>query len=109
MFQDFKRKPAYYSVHALRDGTIWFAAQVRKPPKNKKPKIDEDGVCRWFLDETEPCRLSDSGKSVRHTAVAVALNTKKLIRDRVEKKLDLILKRLDDISERLESKACIHS
>lgn len=98
----FKQKPAYYSVHALRDGTIWFVLQGRKPAKSQNPIIDEDGIYQWHLDEVKPDELSDWGQCLLHSTVATCLNVKRIVRHQVEGKLDLILKRLDEISQRLD-------
>jgi len=99
----FKPRPTYYTVHALRDGTIWFAIQTRKPKKsgNVAPQIDEDGVHDWYVDEDEPNRLSDWGKGLRHGAVANRLNTRRAIREQVEPKLDELLRLVGELGERL--------
>jgi hypothetical protein len=102
MLFDFERKPAYFSVHALRDGTIWLALQGRKPSKRQNPQIDEDGIYQWMLDEENPIQFADWGKCLFHTAVATSLNMKRIVRKQVETKLDLILSRLDEIHQRLE-------
>jgi hypothetical protein len=101
MLHTFKKRPAYYSVHALRDGTIWFAVQGRKPSKKGKPIIDEDGIYQWFLDEAHSASLADWGKCLRLSAVAMSLNTKRIVRQQVETKLELILEKLVSIEQRL--------
>ncbi|MEX1098003.1 MAG: hypothetical protein WED34_18315 [Planctomycetales bacterium] len=98
-----KFQKAYYSAHSLRDGTIWFAVQTRKPRKSRHftPKIDEDGIHRWFIDEDEPQGISDWGKAVRHGAVANHLNAKRLVRQQVEPKLNELLRLIGELGERL--------
>lgn len=99
----FKQRPTYYSVHALRDGTIWFAEQTRKPRTTRHftPEIDGDGIHNWFLDEEEPTRLTDWGKGLRHGAVVNRLNVKRAIREQVEPKLDELLNLVRELSERV--------
>ena len=85
-----KPGPVYYSVHALKDETIWFAVPTRKPRKTKNspaPNIDEDGIHNWYLEKTnddEPSGLTDWGKALRHVCVAMTLNVKRIIRQKVE-------------------------
>jgi hypothetical protein len=99
-------RKTYYSVHALRDGTIWLAFETRKPMRRKRcrePKIDEDGVHSWFLTEKEEevDRLSDWGKGVFHTSVAVGLNMRRITREHVTTRLDRIEKRMAGLQEQL--------
>jgi hypothetical protein len=100
--QKFRQRPAYFTVHALRDGTIWLAVQGRRPSKKKCPHVDEDGIYKWRLDESDPGNFTESGKALRHLALVNLLNNKRLIRQQVEKKLDLILEKLTVIEQRLD-------
>jgi hypothetical protein len=101
MLRKFRKKPAYYSVHAMRDGTIWLAVPHRKP-YGKKSVTDEDGIFQWFLEEDIPSGMYDGAKCVQDTTVTTSLNVKRIVRNQVEPKLDLILERLDEIQKRLE-------
>lgn len=108
MQSKFKPKSAYFSVHALQDGTIVLAVPTRKPMKTKKskPSIDEDGIWRWFLEDT-PDRFGDRGKSAWYSAVTNCLNTRRIIRQRVEPKLVELIDRLEAVQKqitRLEEK-----
>jgi len=98
-----KRKKAHYSVHALRDGTIWLAVLTRKPRKkpHQKLEIDEDGIHTWYLDEEIPHNMTDWARSVRYSTVATALNFRRTIREQIEPKLDEIMRQLAGIEERL--------
>ncbi len=99
----FKRKQAYYSVHALRDKTIWLATLTQKPRKTKyqTPEIDEDGIHRWFLDEEDPARLNSSGRSVMLGTIANCLNLKRVLREQIEPKIDALSLRLTAIEQQL--------
>lgn len=99
-------RKAYYSVHALRDGTIWLAFETRKPRRRKhcrEPKIDEDGIHRWLFTEKEEevNRLSDWGKGVFYTSVATCLNMRRITREHVTTRLDRIEERIAGLQEQL--------
>ncbi len=100
-----KFKKTYYSVTALQDGTIFFATQTRKPVKSNvrgKPQIDEDGIHNWYIDKQEVVQgFKDWGKGVHHSAVVQCLNTKRIIRDQVERRLAKIEAHLANIAEQL--------
>ncbi len=76
-------KKAYYSAHALCDGTIWLAVPGRKPRATRscpQPKIDEEGVYQWFFDKVgEQPVLNDRGAILRNVSIATCLNTRRLI------------------------------
>src|ERR1051326_6533355 len=65
MLRKFRKKPAYYSVHAMREGTIWMAVPHRKP-YGKKSVTDEDGIFQWFLEEDLPSGMYE-GACVQDT------------------------------------------
>jgi hypothetical protein len=100
-----KFKKTYYTVTALQDGTILFAFQKRKPMKSSvrgHPKIDEDGIYDWYIEKQEEAqRYTDWGKGVHHSAIVNCLNTKRIIRERVETRLDRIESQLASIAEQL--------
>ncbi len=97
-------KTAYYWVWALKDGTIVWANQTRKPSKGTPDaaRIDEDGIYRWTIEKTENfARISDWGKAAWHGAVANRLNLKRLIREEVQSRLDSLGAQLDDLAQSL--------
>lgn len=100
-----KFKKTYYSVIALPDGTIVFATQTRKPVKSNvrgKPRIDEDGIHNWYIEKQDDVqRYTDWGKGVHHSAVVQCLNTKRIIREQVEGRLERIEAQLVAIAEQL--------
>lgn len=114
-----RARKAYYSVHALRDGTTWLAFETRKPRRRKHcqdPTIDEDGIHTWFFTEKEEevNRHSDWGKGVFYTSVASCLNMRRITREHVTTRLDRIEERmvglqeqLGQILERLEGEAVV--
>jgi hypothetical protein len=110
MRSKFKPKNAYYSVHALRDGTIVLAVPTRKPTKTKesKPSIVDDGIWRWFLEDGDtPNRFGDRGKVAWYSAVTNSLNTRRVIRQQVEPKLVELIDRVEAMQKqinRLEEK-----
>src|SRR5262249_55681028 len=100
-----KFKKTYYKVTALQDGTILFAFQKRKPVKSSmhpKPQIDEDGIYDWYFEKQEEAQsYSDWGKGVHHSAIVNSLNTKRIIREQVETRLERIESQLVSIAEHL--------
>lgn len=99
-------RKAYYSVHALRDGTIWLVFETRKPTRHKhcrEPRIDEDGIHDWFFTEKEEevNRLSDWGKGVFYTSVATCLNMRRITREQVTRRLDRIEERIAGLQAQL--------
>ena len=79
------RRPIYYSVMCLWDGTVLSAYPVRKPmPKTLKQnhmRIDDDGVCREFGENG--AELSDVHNQTRtrfQDILANSLNTRRAIR-----------------------------
>lgn len=64
--------------------------------------IDKDGIYEWRLDESDPGNLTENGKALRHLAVVNLLNTKRLVRDKIEGRLNLIIEKLDSIEQRLD-------
>ncbi len=108
-----KPGPVYYSVHALKDETIWFAIPTRKPRKMKNspvPDIDEDGIHNWYLEKTgdeESSRFSDWGKALRNICIAMTLNVKRIVRQNVVTRMDAIDAQLNALQcqlDRIEEK-----
>ena len=97
-----KPKPAYFSVHALRDGTIVMALLTERPRRHageRGPITDEDGCHGWFVDKPHDWQsYSIWGKSVVYGAMVNQLNLKRTLRSQVEVRLD----RLESSLERIE-------
>ncbi len=100
-----RSQKAYYSVDATKDGTICFAFQTRKPSKTKRsraPRIDEDGIWRWSYPSQEDVRsFTDWGKGVYHTAVVTRLNVTRIVRERIEPRLERVEQQLKTLREQL--------
>ena len=84
-----KEKPAYYHVFALREKTVLAALQTRKPvgpQRGRKPKIDLEGIDRWYVQEAKDFRdLSEVRAATRLSTIATCLNLRRTVRERVEK------------------------
>jgi hypothetical protein len=78
----------------LKDGTICAAGESRKPyrrPGQPPPYVDEDGCFAWYrADFRVPAKYDEANRIITMLAVVNRLNTRKLIREHVEKRLDLI-------------------
>lgn len=100
----FKLKKAYFSAHALRDGTIVLAIPTRKPRKTRyeTPSIDEDGIWRWYVDDGNTGSYNDVGKTVWLCSVSNCLNTRRIVRQQVEDKLVKVLDRLEAVQAQLD-------
>ena len=93
-----RSKKVYYMVFGLKDGTVFGVLPVRKPRKTKyspAPKIDADGVCRFFVEDVVPRDLPDWEKSAFHTAIATALNVRRILREQLTGRLDALEKAFD--------------
>jgi len=95
----------YYLVSALKDDTICFVAESRKPYTKRGTKgefIDVDGCYgRWDYDASYPGKETDANRIIVMTAIAHKLNTKKVIREMVGTRLDRIERQLATISHLL--------
>jgi hypothetical protein len=83
-----RRRPMYFTVHRLHDGTTLSAYPIRRPSKQElkrdRVRIDPDGVAREFA--TAGKNLSDVGNETRmrfQDIVATRLNTRQAIRELV--------------------------
>lgn len=96
-----KTKPAYYSVHVTKDGTIVLAMPCPKPhqsPRSRRPEHDEDGCRGWYPWDLRKTNFSEMGKTVALGALASHLNLKKTLREKVEPRLQTIESRLDEMA-----------
>jgi hypothetical protein len=98
----------HYRVHALQDGTIWFAIPTRKPRRSRtsgEPAIDEDGIYSWYLEKPgndEHNNYSDWGKGLWHTCAAMSLNVRRIVRQQVGTRLDAEKKQLMAMQDQLD-------
>jgi hypothetical protein len=95
----------YYSVFALKDGTVLVACPTRKPPQkrgSRGPRIEEEGICKWFPEKWERLdQMSDRQWTAFQSVVATCLNTKRIIRTRVESRFDVLDQKLNEVQEEL--------
>lgn len=98
-------KKAYYSAHALCDGTIYLGVQTRKPRPTRnggEPQIDEEGIHQWFLDPVgERPHFNEFGNLLRNVCIATALNTRRIVREKVETRLTQLEAQQGMIQEQL--------
>jgi hypothetical protein len=80
-----KTKKVYSTVFGLKDGTAFSALPVRNARKTKPsaaPKVDAEGVSQSYAgDEVVPADVPDRQRVTSHTAVATALNVKRILRE----------------------------
>jgi hypothetical protein len=66
------------------------------------PKIDPEGVCRFNAqDELVPSRMTECHRIVFHTAVATAINVRRIVREQVAGRLEALEKAVADTHEQL--------
>lgn len=101
-----RKRPVNFWVQALRDGTIVFASSQRRPYHKKgRPKqfIDEDGCFGWSLfDQPVLAKLTDTQRIIAVLSMTQMLNTKKLLREQVESRLERIEKQLEAVVAKLD-------
>lgn len=106
-------RPCFYMVQALKDGTICFVSESRKPYTKRGTKgkfIDVDGCFgSWDCDGTYPAKQTDANRIILMTAIANRLNTKKVVREMVSERLDRIEQRLEAIEALLRDSASSRS
>ncbi len=99
-------RKTYYTAFALRDGTICAVLETRKPRKHRysrTPKIDADGIHSWLrYNFRRPIDFPDLQRVTWSSSIANCLNTKRIIRLKVEKRLDGIEKLLHSLVVRLD-------
>ena len=96
-----RKRPVNFWVQVLRDGTIDFAAAQRRPYHKKgtpKPFVDEDGCFGWSLfDQPVLAKLTDTQRIIAVLSMTQKLNTKKLLREQVEARLDRLEARVEEM------------
>ena len=99
-------RKVYYSVFALKDGTIYAVCQGRKPRKtrdSRAPKIDEDGIHTWYLGTPiAPFKMEEWERAAYHSTVSTCLNMKRLLRNRVECRLQNLERRVEELGGQLD-------
>ena len=81
-----RRKPVYYAVTGLNDGTVMAAYPVRKPAarimKRDGQKLDADNVCREFMGNyVGAFKLDDPGRLRFFDIFANRLNARRAMRE----------------------------
>lgn len=81
-----RRRPVYYTVSSLNDGTVLAARPVRKPTdrvmKRDGQKLDEDNVCRDFMGSyVGSFKGDDPGRFRFFDIMANRLNMRRAIRE----------------------------
>ncbi len=95
-----RKQKSYYWVFGLKDGTIWLAMHKRKP--GGRTRIDEDGIFNWSIEKVDDDRsYTDTAKVVRGATIATCLNMKRLLREHVVGRLDLMDKQLAEMRAEL--------
>jgi hypothetical protein len=98
-----RTRPAYYRVHALRDGTICLAFQTRKPRKPKygrRPQIDDDGIYDWYVDEDDDLDgWTDWARGARMVAITTTLNVKRILRLHVTTRIDALQREVEQLTD----------
>jgi hypothetical protein len=96
-----RRRPAYYTVWALRDGTVVAAGETGRKPlpsqRRRWGKIDEDGVWQEFNQvATHMAELQERHWIAMQVSITSRLNSRRAIRE-------LVLPRLGGLEERLDA------
>jgi hypothetical protein len=102
-----RRRPTYYHVHCLRDGTIIAAYPVRKPTphtlKRDNRRIDDDNVCAEYDTSGDQLRdVKNDGRTRFQDIISNALNVRRAVRQLVIPHLNELASQLAAISAHLE-------
>lgn len=92
-----RRRPIYFTIERLHDGTVLWAFPIRKPSKQElkreRVRIDPDGVAReWASNGSNLSDVENESRTRFQDIIATSLNTRRAIRD-------LVLPRLDEVSQ----------
>lgn len=98
-------KKIYYWVSALRDHTILAALEKRKQGATKTrraPRVDPEGIYYWSFDTAKDFRhLTEAQCAARHTTIATCLNIRRIVRERIERRLDDLNRTVTALTEQL--------
>jgi hypothetical protein len=102
-----RRRPLHYSAISLFDGTVLAAYPVRKPApkviKRDNLKIDQEGVCREFMQGGQEIIRSPEEARFRFMDVmANRLNMRRAVRELVQPELVAIREELATVRSLLE-------
>lgn len=102
-----RRRPMYFTVHRLHDGTVLASYPIRKPSKqelkSERMRIDPDGVAREWADNGR--NLSDVNNDTRtrfQDIIATNLNTRRAVRELVEPRLAETLEEIGKLRAQLD-------
>jgi len=89
------RRPVYYTVTSMNDGTVLSAYPVRKPVarimKRDGDRLDEDNVCKDFTGSyVGPFKFDDPGRCRYFDIMANRLNMRRAIRELTLPKLEAV-------------------
>lgn len=90
-----RRRPVYYTISSMHDGTILAAYPVRKPAarimKQDGQKLDEDNVCRDFMaSHVGSFKFDDPGRLRFFDIMANRLNVRRAVRELVLPHIDAV-------------------
>src|SRR5690348_3137068 len=93
----------YFTVFALRDGTVTSVLESKKPSKRslcRGQKIDEDGVfCEYITDARTYEGHTDAQRIQKHITIAAAINMKRALRRQVEPRLSALARDVRALKE----------
>ncbi len=102
-----RRRALHYLANSLCDGTVLAAYPIRKPtPKVMKRDhlaVDEDGVCREWLDTGSGLAISqDAGRFRFMDIISANLNTRRAIRHLVLPRLAVLQQQVEAVQGQLD-------
>lgn len=101
-----RRRPVYYTVTSMDDGTVLAAFPVRKPAarvmKRDGHRLDEDNVCQDFMGRyVGSFKSDDPGRFRFFDVMANRLNVRRAIRELVRPELEDIRAELSTMNNRV--------
>ena len=100
-----RKRPVYYKVFAMKDGTVLLALPGRKPSKAslyKRERIDEDGIYRWYVHNNRDYMTMRDWNSKPFETIANCLNFRRALRAQVEPKLDELQEQVAALKQQLD-------
>jgi hypothetical protein len=101
-----RRRPVYYTVSAMYDGTVLAARPIRKPTarsmKDVGSKLGADNVCiEWLDNYVGAFKSDDEGRFRFFDIMANRLNTRRAIRELIQPQVEVVQQELAAIREQL--------
>jgi hypothetical protein len=97
---------SYFTVFALKDGTVASVLESRKPSKRalgRGKRIDDDGVYREYVtDATTYDNHTDAQRIQKHITIATAINVKRALRQLVVPRLDRLAEQVSALQAQLD-------